>query len=283
MEATASTHGILAPEALGARFTLERRAPAAALAELVERHWIVRWSLPDGESFVQELLPHPCVNLVSERDRSAVYGIPSTRSSHRLEGSGLAVGTKFRPGAFAAVAGVPAGGLRAAAIPLPALFGDDGARLERALAERTGRPELQIDAVERFLLERLPAPDPRLRLLRRVVADMLTADPRTSVAELAERHAVSPRTLQRLFHDYVGVGPKWVLRRYRVHLAAELIAAGEADDLAALALDLGYFDQAHLARDFTAQVGRSPGTYARLCAAAAGRSTPVERVPAAAR
>jgi AraC-like DNA-binding protein len=91
------------------------------------------------------------------------------------------------------------------------------------------------------------------------------------VAELAARHGVSQRTLQRLFRDHVGVGPKWVLKRYRMHEAAERIAAGEADDLGRLALDLGYFDQAHFTRDFGAQIGRSPAAYARACGQATRR------------
>jgi AraC-like DNA-binding protein len=61
------------------------------------------------------------------------------------------------------------------------------------------------------------------------------------------------------------------MKRYRMHEAAQRIAAGESDGGARLALDLGYFDQAHFIRDFTEQVGRSPGVYARACAAGAGR------------
>ena len=79
---------------------------------------------------------------------------------------------------------------------------------------------------------------------------------------------MSPRTMQRLFRRYVGVSPKWVLQRYRLHEAAERIAAGE-QDLARLGLDLGYFDQAHFIKDFKSLVGRSPAEYAADCARAA--------------
>lgn len=82
------------------------------------------------------------------------------------------------------------------------------------------------------------------------------------VEDLAERLAVSVRTLQRLFRERVGVTPKWMLGRYRLHEAAERIAGGDVTDWAALALDLGYFDQAHFIRDFGAVVGRTPADYA---------------------
>jgi AraC-like DNA-binding protein len=78
--------------------------------------------------------------------------------------------------------------------------------------------------------------------------------------------------LQRLFRDYVGVTPKWVLKRYRVHEAAERLASGEAQDAAWLAADLGYSDQPHFIRDFAAQVGCTPHAYLSTCAAARRQS-----------
>jgi AraC-like DNA-binding protein len=266
-----STVGILEPDRGRVHFELERRRPAEDLAAHVDRHWIVRWDLGEGNSFVQRILPHPCVNLSSEPGLIAVYGIPLEVSPHRIEGAGVVVGTKFRPGGFAGFTDLSVFELNDRRVALSQPFGDDGARLERALAERAGDPDAHLAAVEGFLRGRLPDPDSRYEIVSRVVDEMLGAPPAITVAELAERQAVSQRTLQRLFRDYVGVGPKWVLKRYRMHEAAERIAAGEASDGAALAADLGYFDQSHFIHDFTAQIGVSPGEYARACATAAGR------------
>lgn len=71
------------------------------------------------------------------------------------------------------------------------------------------------------------------------------------------------RSLQRLFAEYVGASPKWVLRRARLHEAAARAEEEAGIDWAALAADLGYCDQAHLTRDFTAAVGAPPAKYAR--------------------
>jgi AraC-like DNA-binding protein len=267
-QATETTHGILEPQTGRAHFTLTRRSPSDDLAGHLACHWIVRWDLRGAAPFTQEILPHPCVNLVAEPERIAVYGIPLGRSPHRLEGAGVAVGTKFRPGGIAGFLDRPASDLNGRVLGLGELFGAAGAPLERRLAAAPGEDE-HVDAVEDFLRARLPAPDPRYDLVREVVEAMLVTEPGMTVAELAERFAVSQRTLQRAFADLVGVGPKWVLKRYRMHVAAELIAAGEAPDGAALALDLGYFDQPHFVRDFTAQVGVPPSVYERACAAAA--------------
>jgi AraC-like DNA-binding protein len=70
------------------------------------------------------------------------------------------------------------------------------------------------------------------------------------------------RALQRLFSTQVGVSPKWVILRYRIHEALEQAGTRSDVDWAALAADLGYADQAHLVRDFTTTVGAPPTAYA---------------------
>ena len=88
----------------------------------------------------------------------------------------------------------------------------------------------------------------------------------TRVDELAQRLETNPRRLQRLFADHVGVGPKWVINRLRVHEAAERAGRGHPIDWAALAAEFGYSDQSHLVREFTAAVGEPPERYARRAA-----------------
>jgi AraC-like DNA-binding protein len=61
----------------------------------------------------------------------------------------------------------------------------------------------------------------------------------------------------------VGVSPKWVIQRYRLHEAAERLTADPSIAQSALASDLGYSDQAHFIRDFKSLVGTSPAAYAR--------------------
>jgi transcriptional regulator GlxA family with amidase domain len=113
-----------------------------------------------------------------------------------------------------------------------------------------------------FLLDRLPGRDERYDEVLAIVRD-IQDDPALTTVELASRrYAVSVRSLQRMFRRYVGVGPKWVLQRARLHDAVTRIDNGRAGDLAALALELGWFDQAHFTRDYSALVGQSPAAYA---------------------
>ena len=149
-------------------------------------------------------------------------------------------------------------------LTLEQAFGAGGAELARRV-RHDDDVATTIGAVERFFRARRPAPDAQLELVLSIVAAMLAAPAGTRVDAFAADHGISPRTLQRLFRRYVGVSPKWVLKRYRLHEAAERMAAGEAQDWPELALELGYFDQSHFIRDFSGFVGQTPTVYAARC------------------
>ena len=90
---------------------------------------------------------------------------------------------------------------------------------------------------------------------------MRELDPNARVEEIAATHSIAPRTLQRLFQRYVGVSPKWVLKRRRIHQAVERLGEPLAVPWTTLALEPGYYDHAHFIRDFRLVVGRSPADY----------------------
>jgi AraC-like DNA-binding protein len=265
--ATADTSGILNPRRGASHFTLTRHAPGPEVAERIERHWIVRWDLRGRSPFTQDVLPHPCVNVVFEGGEGRVYGVVPDRFSRRLEGVGMAVGTKFRPGAFAAFVDLPMSGLAGRSVTIAEAFGADGERLSREVSRAEDEAE-QVACVERFFAARLPEDDEGFAVVQAIVADMLCLPPGARVEELAARHGLSERTLQRLFRRYVGLGPKWVLQRYRLHEAAERMAAGDGDDLTRLALELGYYDLPHFTTHFRRAVGRSPAAFLEACRAA---------------
>ncbi len=112
----------------------------------------------------------------------------------------------------------------------------------------------------------MPERDENLVVIGEVV-DLIIGDPEiTKVDDILLQLKLNKRTLQRLFRQYVGISPKWMIKRYRLHEAAEQLAAGSVTDWPKLALDCGYFDQAHFIRDFKSIVGRSPAEYAKSVA-----------------
>ena len=262
--------GILRPEVQDALVRRDRLEPPPELATWVEHYWTVAWEL-DDPGFVAEVVSHPSVHVTVETgDRprfghalpaGLVHGVITRRFSQQITGTGRVFGVKFRPGGFGAFTGADVGAWTDRIVPLAAAFGD--------LAELLVRDVLALDtdadrvaAADDFLLSRVPARDERYDEVLSIVR-AIQDDPTLTTVELAaRRRALSERTLQRLFRRYVGVGPKWVLQRARLHDAVHRIDAGQVTDLASLALELGWFDQAHFTRDFTALVGQSPAAYA---------------------
>jgi AraC-like DNA-binding protein len=265
--ATTSTRGILGDETLP--FVLRRVLPGPATESRIERHWSTRWDLRGRDPHVQRILPHPSVNLVLYDGVVRVHGVPRGIDRRPLQGHGCAIGTKFRPGAFAALTRLPAAALRDVPATLERAFGPDGRALEHELLDVAPNEDAVWAAVERFVAPRIPDRDPAFELVRAVSADMLGRSPDARIPDIARDHAVSSRTLQRVFRETVGVSPKWVLSRYRLHVAAERLATDLEPDLAALALELGYADQAHFTGDSRTTVGVTPSAYARACRAAA--------------
>jgi AraC-like DNA-binding protein len=131
------------------------------------------------------------------------------------------------------------------------------------LAEGSAGADAEMTAYAEALLGAvLPERDPLAERAADLVA-RVTADPALRrVDELSNASGMTVRSLQRLFADYVGASPKWVMRRARLHEAAERADSGELIDWAELAADLGYADQAHLTRDFTDTIGITPTRYA---------------------
>lgn len=255
--------GILRPEVGKGKFQLFRYAPAPELADYVEHYWIVEWDLRGQDPYVTETLPHPSVHVVFERGQSEVVGVMRGKFSRRLEGAGRVFGIKFRPGGFHPFVNLPVSSFTDHTFRVHEVFGEEAGRLEGEILSLADHAAM-VASAERFLRGRMPEPDEVARLIAEIVYSIMADRAITKVENLAARLGVSARSLQRTFSRYVGVSPKWVIQRYRLHEAAEQLSeAGPEVDWAKLALDLGYFDQAHFIKDFKAIVGESPAEYVR--------------------
>jgi AraC-like DNA-binding protein len=174
------------------------------------------------------------------------------------------MGVHFKPGGAFPFLGVPAGDLEGGHAALDALWGAGAARLRERLLEAGS-------ATERFAVLEASLRAGATRPLRRHDAVTLALrafeDPALrSVAEVCARAGVSPKRLIALFREQVGLGPKafWRVRRFQA--ALRRIEGGPGHRPlhgAALAAELGYFDQAHLDREFRAFTGLSPRAYRR--------------------
>ncbi len=220
------------------------------------------------------MLPHPTCSVTVERgdhprpelagEEVVVTGVVTQRFDVEVRGSGRVAGVRFRPGGLAALTGQPASRWTDRTVGAAESVAPDVLEALRGLDLEGGAEAIEsgMARVEAAFPESVPE-DGRYARVLRVVTDMLEERSILAVSELEERHGVSARTLQRDFLHYVGVGPKWVLARYRMHDVVAELDDGYAGGLSDLALRHGWYDQAHFTRDFTALVGVSPSRYRR--------------------
>jgi AraC-like DNA-binding protein len=255
--------GVLHAGAAATRFTLHRYPPSGDLAPFVDFCWVIRWDLRGQPPHEQQILPHPNVNLAFEAAGPAVYGVDRKIFTRRLSGKGKALGIRFRPGGFRPFNSRPIFTLNDRVVPAARLFGpaaDEACSVVMAAEADDEMIAAAAALLRGFGADADPAIEQAAELVKRITEDQGLR----RVAQLADASGLSARKLQRLFSDYVGVSPKWVMRRARLHEAALRVEAeGPASvDWAVLAADLGYADQAHLTRDFTATLGMPPTRYA---------------------
>ncbi len=254
--------GILNQRAGEKKFRLSRHLASPDLDCFIEQYWIVAWDLRGQPPQTQETLPHPSVHMVFEKNNSRIFGVPTGKFSRLLEGQGRVFGIKFRPGGFYPFAKLPVSNFNGKLIEIEEVFGADAKALETALLGLENESQM-LELAENFLRRYSPEPDPHLEMINRLVDRIITDRAILKVEDVASRFNLTPRTLQRLFSQYVGVSPKWVIQRYRLHEAAEQLAQHPVADWSELAQDLGYFDQAHFIKDFKTVVGTTPAEYAR--------------------
>ena len=255
--------GVLRPGLAADRFGLVRIAPSEPLAFFVDYYWIVRWDLRGQPPYEQTILPHPNVNLVFEASGAGIYGVDRSLFARRLSGQGKALGVRFRAGCFRPFWGAPISQLSDRVVPGVRVFGPLAEKTRVAIMSADTDGEM-VGGAESLLFSCLPEPDPVASQVAELVS-MINSNPSLRrVDQLSAVSGLSVRSLQRLFGDYVGVSPKWVMRRARLHEAALRADGGEPVDWAALAIDLGYADQAHLTREFSATIGVPPSRYRSL-------------------
>ena len=237
-----------------------RLEPGPELLRFVSAYWFAEWDLRGQPPYRQLTVPYPQVHLSFGYEAVPVVRGPSrTHVVRVLRGAGRVFGVAFRPGCFRPFLGRSVSTITDSSLPAHEVFGPGVPQW--AMGEAEDEFEM-VQIVERFLLLRRPDPDPTCDLAVTTV-EQIAADPGLNrVDAVAQSVGLSIRQLQRLFSDHVGISPKRVIRRYRLHEVSRRLDQGSAVDWSGLAAELGYADQAHLTRDFAAVFGEPPTRYA---------------------
>ena len=256
-----TTRGILKPERAPVLFDLKQLIPTAHFAAQVEFYWSVTWDIIPEQTFEQKVLSHPNLHVVIEPERAYIAGIPSACYTRELKGSGRAHSIKLLPGMATTLLPGAAKDYTDKERPLADIFdAHEVQELQQHILNSTSE-EQRREYFERFLTTHMTSPRDAHHRAQRYVELIQNTPEIIHVEALAKQVHESVRTLQRLFTAHVGVSPKWVIKRYRLHEAAEQLETNPDKSVAEIAQELGYFDQAHFSNEFKTFTGESPSHY----------------------
>lgn len=234
-------------------------APTPRLAPYVRCFWTLQGS-PDAEAGADPVVPDGCVEVVlnfadrfrRHRDDGAIEIQPSALIAGQLthsitiepEGAIDLLGIRFHPWGAAPFFRIPAGELR------DRMFQLDELPVLSNVLRRSGDardPVARLTLVQQALLEVVSRAKAPHRAAPAAAA--LVAAGTASIRTVAARLGFTVRAVQHAFQHEVGISPKVLMRLARLQRAVGLARAGSGRTLSEIALDAGYYDHAHLARD----------------------------------
>lgn len=196
-----------------------------------------------------------------------VGGLHTSPALVSHEGSQSGIQLAVSPLSARALLGLPAIELAGIDVDGADIFGGAAAVVRERVRELPGW-EAKFAFLEQFLLGRLRAADERAGVsaeVRHAWQQLLRSGGNMPVAALAAQTGWSERHLRSKFRAETGLAPKEAGRVVRFDQARRLLqrraAAGQPLDLAGLAVSAGYFDQAHMDRDFRLLAGCPPTTW----------------------
>jgi AraC-like DNA-binding protein len=239
--------------------------PEPSLRPFVDRFWVQTRSAAGAHAeapaaSAHRVLPDGCIDVIvhlGEGGATELVGTMTTAVVVPGDSSEVAA-VRFKPGGAAPVLGLAAAELTDLSVPVSG----SGCALDLrdVLQDERDSPLRVVAELQRRLLARLassvgvPRPD---ATVAHAVARLFGAQP-PSMSELAHELGWSIQHLRRLFLRHVGISPKELGRVARLQRAVARLQARRTESLASAAAALGYFDQAHMARDFRLLAGASP-------------------------
>jgi AraC-like DNA-binding protein len=252
---TKNITGVVKHQTTKPNYTLRRYYPKPDLADLVEQFWFVNWDLPSEKPHTQVNLPDPNFHLVITNNTAKLLGPVSKSYSYTMKNKGSIISVKFKVGAMATVLSSFAHNYVDKTLNIDTIFKQINALDLNKLAYLS-----DDEAVETLNNSLLPhainASKEQLKIASLI--DVIKPSPTIlKVEELAEHTAMSVRTLQRHFKKYIGLSPKWLIRKYRLHKVLEAL---EKESVTALDMveALEYTDLSHLHKDVKEMLGITP-------------------------
>jgi AraC-like DNA-binding protein len=245
--------------------------PHQLLADYVDAYWVSAVT----QFSRQRILPDTCADIIfniSEDiidvgsgeivapNTAFVVGTMTTFQDSLMPAHTRMLGIRFRPGGLNAFTGLPLQLITDEQLALKEIAGGWHSRLE-SLLEKEKSLSAKINCLENFLLQRLPVQNISADKIKHSVSLIQQSHGSIPVATLAAEAFMSLRNFERCFLQSVGVSPKKFSRIVRFMEIKQQLKTSSYTHLLSLALDNGFYDHAHLTREFRLFCGDSPTTY----------------------
>lgn len=254
------------------------RAPAPPLDRFVESIWYARGTVPytrekiapTGSTVAVLVLGDPIRQTPGGAepsadgtetevfDRGFLLGPHDRPTTNEPTGETFAVGIVTTPVGCEAVFGTEPAALRGRAVDLPSVW-PPAADLHRRLVA-TERPDAMLALTEQVVANGLDQTVRGFDRCERAV-QLLEADPTMPIADVADQLGVSHPHLDREFTRVVGLSPRTLARLLRMRSLLGRLDVNDSVGWADHAAELGWYDQAHLIRDFKRHTGVTPSAY----------------------
>lgn len=233
-------------------------APPDRLKQYVECFWTVEL----GSSLSEyPVLPDGCVDIVyspSVTRELQLVGVMTSARRFALSAGQFQFGVRFRAAMSQAFLPLPGPDTLDQSIALSDIWGADARRLTEQILEAQS-PRQCIGLIE----ARLANPSD-VTLVQRLCSSIVQAAGQVRVDDLAFQAGLSSRQLRRLFIEQLGLSPKHFCRVIRFRNSLSRLSERGHADWVQMALDCGYYDQAHFINEFREFSGYTPGEFAAL-------------------
>lgn len=251
--------------------------PEHPLSDFVHQLWLYQgYSQPHAK---ERILPTGEMQLVINlaEDRSSIYDrddpdrcqtfpgavVSGAHSQYIVIGTAMqsyVIGVAFKPGGAFPFLRVPAGELRDTTVSLDTLWGSLAIDLRSQLLEAPTHA-MRFAILEQALSSELARASDRHRAVAFALHRLMRAPQMTTIATVTGQVGLSPKRFIQIFRDETGFTPKVFCRIRRFQQALDRMERRKNVEWAQVALDSGYFDQAHFIHDFRAFSGINPTSY----------------------
>jgi len=218
------------------------------------------WSIEPGQTLPEyPVMPDGCVDIVySQSTGPRIVGTMTSVQRFALASGQLQMGVRFRPAMAPGFVRAPGSQTTGRLLPLDDVWGPQG----RQLGERIGEAKSAQQCIA--LLEAELVDDSEPNIVQKMSAHIVGCGGQVRVADLAFDAAMSARQLRRLFLEQMGLTPKHFCRVIRFRHSLPRLRGAPRGDWTQVALECGYYDQAHFIHEFREFSGYTPGEFAAL-------------------